>query len=52
MPFHVASLATLVGWVVDALPAIATILPAIWYGLLIYDWIKKRRKQRNKRRRK
>ena len=43
---HSVSLAALCGWLVGALPPIATLLAIIWYGLMINDWYQLRRDKR------
>lgn len=42
----VASLAALLGWFADYLPAVATLLTAVWYGLRIYEtWVDIKKKK-------
>lgn len=40
---HGLSLATILGWVVGALPPIATLLAIVWYCAMLHDWYVARR---------
>lgn len=43
--FDLAGIGVIAGVFIKALPVIAALLSAIWYGLQIYDWFKKRRQK-------